>query len=172
MPTVAGPKLPSGLITLMHSKSVPLLVAALLACFGAAALASEAERVVGRWLTKGDDATIEIYRDGQSFHGRIVSINEPLYPQGHSSGRAGQPKMDRNNPDPDKRSQTIVGLTLLRGFEYAGENRWANGKIYNPRDGENYSCELTLNDNGTLDVRGYLLIPLLGSSQTWRPAAK
>ena len=144
----------------------------LFAFYGALALASEADRVVGRWLTKGDDATIEIYRDGRRYHGRIVAISQPLYPEGHSSGRAGQPKMDRNNPDPDKRNQTIVGLGLLRGFEYSGKNRWVNGKIYNPRDGEDYSCELTLNENGTLDVRGYLGIPLLGSSQTWRPAAQ
>jgi len=156
----------------MHSRSMRAFGAVLLMFYGAVALASEADRLVGRWSTKGDDATIEIYREGQLYHGRIVSISEPLYPEGHSSGRAGQPKMDRNNPDPAKRSQTIVGMGLLRGFEYTGENRWENGKIYNPRDGADYSCEITLNDNGTLDVRGYVGIPLLGSSQIWRPAAQ
>ena len=147
-------------------------VAAVVLAFSTAlASASDGDRLVGRWLTKGDDATIEIYRDGQRYNGRIVSISEPLYPEGHSSGRAGQPKVDANNPDPEKRKQTIVGLALLRDFEYAGENRWENGKIYNPRDGSDYSCEITLNDDGTLDVRGYVGIPLLGSSQTWRPAS-
>ena len=154
----------------MLLRSLHVLVVVLCVACGSTAAASEADRLVGRWLTKGDDATIEIYRDGQQYHGRIIAISEPLYPEGHSSGRAGQPKTDVNNPDPQKRNQTIVGLALLRGFEYVGDNRWENGKIYNPRDGDDYNCEITLNEDGTLGVRGYVGIPLLGSTQVWRPA--
>ena len=67
------------------------------------AWASDAGQVLGHWLTPEDNAVIEIYRDGERFSGRIVSLKEPNYPDGHS--QAGQPKRDSQ-----KRSLVMGGV--------------------------------------------------------------
>ena len=40
-------------------------------------------------------------------------------------------------------------------------------KIYNPEDGKEYNCKMTLKDPNTLEVRGYVGISLFGKTQTW-----
>ena len=72
-----------------------------------------------------DNAVIEIYRDGERFSGRIVSLKEPNYPDGHS--QAGQ--RDSNNPDESKQDRRIVGLNMIEGFEHIGDGRYEGGTI-------------------------------------------
>ena len=131
------------------------------------AWASDASQVLGYWLTPEDNAVIEIYRDGERFSGRIVSLKEPNFPDGHS--QAGQPKRDSNNPDESKQDRRIVGLNMIEGFEYNGDGRYEGGTIYDPRNGVTYQCEMSLQSDGTLEVRGYVGLSLFGKTQVWRP---
>ena len=131
------------------------------------AWASDASQVLGYWLTPEDNAVIEIYRDGERFSGRIVSLKEPNYPDGHS--QAGQPKRDSNNPDESKQDRRIVGLNMIERFEYIGDGRYEGGTIYDPRNGVTYQCEMSLQSDGTLEVRGYVGLSLFGKTQVWRP---
>ena len=128
---------------------------------------SNAGQVLGHWLTPEDNAVIEIYRDGERFSGRIVSLKEPNYPDGHS--QAGQPKRDSNNPDESKQDRLIVGLNMIEGFEHIGDGRYEGGTIYDPRNGVTYQCEMSLQSDGTLEVRGYVGLSLFGKTQVWRP---
>lgn len=131
------------------------------------AWASDAGQVLGHWLTPEDNAVIAIYRDGERFSGRIVSLKEPNYPDGHS--QAGQPKRDSNNPDESKQDRRIVGFNMIEGFEYIGDGRYEGGTIYDPRNGVTYQCEMSLQSDGTLEVRGYVGLSLFGKTQVWRP---
>ena len=131
------------------------------------AWASDASQVLGYWLTPEDNAVIEIYRDGERFSGRIVSLKEPNYRDGHS--QAGQPKRDSNNPDESKQDRRIVGLNMIEGFEHIGDGRYEGGTIYDPRNGVTYQCEMSLQSDGTLEVRGYVGLSLFGKTQVWRP---
>lgn len=71
----------------------------------------------------------------------------------------------------DKKNQPMTGLEILWGFKQAKKedpSKWVSGKILDPDDGQTYSCNLTVNGDGkSLQVRGYVGIPLLGRSQTW-----
>ena len=58
-------------------------------------------------------------------------------------------------------------LNLFSGFEYAGDGRWKGGTIYDPNSGKTYRCVVTLVDANTLEVRGYVGVPLLGRTETW-----
>jgi uncharacterized protein (DUF2147 family) len=40
-------------------------------------------------------------------------------------------------------------------FVYAGNLKWEDGWIYDPNNGNTYSCEMTLIDHKTLKIRGY-----------------
>jgi uncharacterized protein (DUF2147 family) len=58
-----------------------------------------------------------------------------------------------------------MGLKVLRDFVFVGDNRWEEGKIYDPENGKDYSCILTLIDANTLNVRGYIGFSLIGRTQ-------
>jgi uncharacterized protein (DUF2147 family) len=53
------------------------------------------------------------------------------------------------------------------GFRPDGPHRWSGGAIYDPASGKTYSAEMTLRPNGTLGVRGYVLLSLFGRSEVW-----
>ena len=124
-----------------------------------------ADSVIGFWNTQDKNAIFEIYKCGSLYCGKISSLEEPNYPPTDKQ-MPGMPKVDRVNPDPALRSRTLVGLPLILGFHYEGDNCW-KGKIYNPEDGETYRCNFSMTGDNQLNVRGYLGIPLLGRTQVW-----
>lgn len=150
-------------------KALLLVSASLLA---GAAWADDADAVLGPWLTAEGKARVEIVKDHGVYDGRIVWLKEPLYPADDKQGMGGKPKVDRENPDPKLQTRPIIGLPLIQGFSYAGDNVWKDGKIYDPESGKLYSCKLTLMMDGRLKVRGYLGISLFGRTEIWtRPPA-
>ena len=62
----------------------------------------------------------------------------------------------------------MQGLTILEGFSYQEENLWSGGTIYDPNSGKTYKCKLSLNDDGTLKVRGYVGVSLFGRTEVWK----
>jgi uncharacterized protein (DUF2147 family) len=127
----------------------------------AAALADDGQnKLVGVWIDGKEQAHIEIYEANKKFFGKIVWLNEPL--------RDGKPKKDGNNPDPKLKSTPILGLQLLKDFIYVGGGKWEEGKIYDPNSGKTYNSILTLQKDGSLDVRGYIGFSFIGQSDVWK----
>jgi uncharacterized protein (DUF2147 family) len=123
--------------------------------------------IVGVWSTKDNDAKVEIYKCGNYYCGKIVHLARPNYPPNDKEGMGGLPKVDRHNPDPKLRNQPLLGLELLRGFHYDGDNSWTGGEIYDPDNGKTYKSQMTLPGPDRLNLRGYIGIPLLGRTETW-----
>jgi hypothetical protein len=48
------------------------------------------------------------------YYGRIVWLKNP--------DDGGKPKIDNNNPDKSKRDHAIVGLIILKGFRFDGDD--------------------------------------------------
>jgi len=120
----------------------------------------KADDVTGIWLTNGKHpAKIQIFKSADKYFGKIVWLKSP--------DENGKPKVDSKNPDENKRNQQIVGLLILQGFKFNGSDEWEDGKIYDPESGKTYSCYMSLKDNNTLKVRGYIGVSLLGRSETW-----
>lgn len=117
---------------------------------------------IGVWSTDGNDSHVKIEKCGTSLCGTIIWLKNPL-------GDDGKPAVDSKNPDPNLRSQQLVGLKLLSGFAQTSDdpNVWKGGEIYDPDDGRTYSCNLTMQDQKTLKVRGYIGFSLLGKTQIW-----
>lgn len=120
---------------------------------------SEADAILGQWLTAGGTSRIEIYKSDDEVCGRIAWLKEPE--------KDGKPKVDENNPEVKLRTQPLLGLVILRGFHYDGDNVWKGGKVYDPKSGNDYSAKLTLDDPHTLELRGYILMPMFGRTETW-----
>lgn len=65
-------------------------------------------------------------------------------------------------------NQPVVGMVILSGLRVT-PTQWDDGKILDPENGKTYSCSLRVADNGkTLNLHGYVGIPILGRSQTWQ----
>ncbi len=122
--------------------------------------AQNADAVLGEWYTEEGKAKVEIYVCDSSYCGKIIWLQEPKNPDGTN-------KRDANNPDEDLRSRTIVSTNILTGLQYDGDDEWEDGEIYDPESGKTYSCRLELEDQNTLEVRGFVRFSLLGRSQNW-----
>ena len=130
----------------------------LLLMFCAGPLWADRAAVEGRWLTQERDGWIRIVLVGDSLEGRIAGA-----PPGSPSER----EFDDRNPNPALRTRQLDGLAIMTGFEYDGDGRWKNGKVYDPNTGKTYKCTLTLVDENTLKIRGYIGVSLFGRSETW-----
>ncbi len=143
----------------MKSKFIPLTFIFLaVALYGFAQ--NKADEITGIWLTPGDNsAKIEIYKSGEKFYGKIVWMKYP--------NNNGKPKTDSNNPDKTKQYRPRLGLEIMKGFKFNGEDEWRGGEIYDPETGKNYSGYMYMKGRNILKLRGYIGISLLGRTETW-----
>lgn len=121
-----------------------------------AALAATPE---GTWLSQDRDTKVRIVNCGGRLCATVVWLGEPNDPA------TGQPKTDKRNPDPTKRTRPLLGLQVVNGMEPKGDNAWA-GNIYNADDGRTYKATLTVQDAGTAKVEGCVL-KVLCKVHTW-----
>jgi len=135
------------------------LLVALSLLFPMSLNAETPDPVTGLWLTQNERSVIEVkpcdQGQGASICGNIYWIIE------------GGMQADTNNPDESKRSTPMCGLPILWGFEKERAGVWESGNIYKADDGDLYSADLDLQDDGTLKVRGYLGVSWLGKTQIW-----
>lgn len=123
--------------------------------------------ILGRWWNQEGTAQIEIYKENGTYHGKIVFLKDPVYPPDDSKGMAGKTKVDRENPDPTRRNDPLLGMVMIRDFSFSENNLWENGSIYDPKNGKTYRCKLTLKSPEVLNVRGYIGISWFGRTTTW-----
>ena len=122
---------------------------------------AEDETPIGVWLHENGRIQVEITPCGALLCGRLVWFRWPNDAQG-------LPLVDVNNPDPALRTQPLLGLQILGGLHRTGDDLfWEDGVIYNPDDGTYYNVTMTIEDDGTLHVRAYVLVPLLGTTLIW-----
>jgi len=144
-----------------------VVLSALLITASLCAAGSGPDAIVGKWWNQEKTSQIEIFKHGGKYVGRIVWLKDPLYPANDPEGMGGKSKVDRDNPDPSKKKQPLLGMVMVWGFSPRGENLWENGFIYDPREGKTYKCKMTLKSPDVLDVRGFIGLSLFGKTNTW-----
>lgn len=119
---------------------------------------------LGVWQTIDDDtgkprALVRIADEGGGLRGTIERLfREP--------GEEPDPRCTACTDA--RKDQPIVGMTILRNLHPAGEaNVWDGGEILDPANGKTYKSRLTLESDGSLSVRGYVGMPMLGRTQRW-----
>lgn len=129
--------------------------------FTIAAPLSGGDNIVGVWEVGSKEARVTIFKTGSYYYGKISWLKNP-------NDENGKPKTDSKNHDEQHRSKHVMGLLLLKSFEYnTHENIWDKGTIYDPKNGKTYSCKLTMTNNNTLEVRGFVGISMIGRTDTW-----
>ena len=149
-----------------------ILAAVIIVFFATVPLfAGDGDAILGVWATdpdgEGGQAHIEIHTVGDLYSGKIVWLEEPLYTAEDEDGEEGEPKVDKNNPDPALQNRPIMGLELMMGFKFDGKGTWKKGTIYDPDNGKTYKCKIKIGDDGVLNVRGFIGISMLGRTSLW-----
>jgi len=122
-------------------------------------LAQKPDEIIGKWLNKDKEAHLQIYKKGNKYYGKLAWLKNP-------NDESGQPKKDSKNPSGELRSRPLLGLEILKGFEYKN-GTWEEGTIYDPKSGKTYSCKMTLDGKNKLNVRGYVGISLIGRTEVF-----
>lgn len=120
-----------------------------------------AQSPIGTWKTIDDEtgeakSHVEIYETSSGkLEGKVIKILTP-----------GKEAAKCENCSGDLKNRPIKGMVILRDLEKKG-NEWKNGYILDPNNGKEYKSKMSLKDDNTLEVRGYIGISLIGRTQTW-----
>jgi len=115
--------------------------------------------VLGDYWTEDREAIARIFREDGAYHGRLVWTEDA-------------DAKDDENPDEALRDRALRGLVFVRGFRWNGDGRWVDGEVYAPDDGKTYSGRIAMDGPDTLELRGYVGIPLFGRTATWQRVAR
>lgn len=138
----------------MFSKTIFSIVVLLFISFMAFA-----QSPVGVWKTIDDEtgaakSHVEIYEKDGKLYGKIV-------------------KLLQREPDVlcvpcpgAKKNQKVLGMEILWDLK-PYDDYWSYGKILDPEAGKEYKCNISMNGQNKLDVRGYIGFAALGRTQTW-----
>jgi uncharacterized protein (DUF2147 family) len=112
-------------------------------------LSMNAQTISGKWKTIDDEtkkekSVIEIFKKGDKYFGKIISIVDPT-------------KKDSKCTlcTDSRKDQPILGMEIIKNLEQDGDE-FEDGTILDPKNGKIYDCKIWLEDDNTLNVRGYI----------------
>jgi uncharacterized protein (DUF2147 family) len=108
-----------------------------------------ADDPVGLWVMENGKVTVQVSSCGDALCGRIVALKKPL-------DKHGNPKLDKDNPDPALRNRPVIGITLFTSMKQTGNNQW-EGRIYVPDDGNTYDAMVYVS-GGVMKVKGCVVV--------------
>ena len=121
----------------------------------------EAQTVIGKWKTIDDNtgeakSIVQIYEENGKIYGKVIEIFDATKRNRVCENCSGALK---NKP--------VLGMRIINDLEKNG-NSYENGKIIDPESGKEYKCSISLENDKTLKVRGYIGISLMGRTQYWK----
>jgi uncharacterized protein (DUF2147 family) len=117
-------------------------------------------QITGLWRSTDhredtERSIVRIFEKDGKYYGRI----EKLLPGAtitHCTGCEGELK-----------NKSLVGMIIIEDVQKDG-NGGIDGKILDPTNGKYYSCDLELEGNDKLKIRGYLGFSMLGTTMYWK----
>ena len=85
-----------------------------------AAAPTNAEELIGTWLTQQADAHIRVAKCGKAMCGTVVWLKDAIDP------KTGQPQADDKNPNPSLRSRKVFGIRIF-AMEQDASGSWTGG---------------------------------------------
>ncbi|MCM5570825.1 DUF2147 domain-containing protein [Burkholderiaceae bacterium FT117] len=128
-----------------------------------AAFAQPAASPAGLWKniddeTKQPKALVRIVEAGGGYSGRIEKI------------LTDKPDAVCDLCTDERKGKPVQGMTIIDGMQASKveDGLYEGGRILDPGNGKVYRSQMRLLDGGrSLEVRGYVGLPLFGRSQTW-----
>lgn len=135
---------------------VALALALPAAAVGLKPAASQPPQLVGLWIDHTGRGAVDITNCGSSLCGHIAWLKDPNQPNG--------------KPVVDKKGRPVCGLQIIGDVKKKADGSWDDGWIYDPEEDEQFSVELKMKPDGTLQVLGYLGVKMLGETFVWKRA--
>lgn len=114
---------------------------------------SKADDIIGTYMTDKNEGMVEITKRDSKYYGKLTWTKTPG-------------KLDENNPDKNQRTDKLAGKEILKDFSF-DDGTWEDGTIYDPKNGKTYSCKITRDEKGNLNVRGYIGVSMIGRTTFW-----
>ncbi|MCW7752803.1 DUF2147 domain-containing protein [Desulfobotulus sp. H1] len=124
------------------------------------AMASSAP--TGLWQTEGKKSVVEVIAlpESKSWAAHIVWLDK-------KQKEPSEKLLDTLNPDPMKRKNPVMGLTIAWGFKTSEDGTWKDGQVYDPETGKMYKAQARMRGD-RLELRGYIGLPAFGRSTSWK----
>jgi uncharacterized protein (DUF2147 family) len=149
---------------------VTKLLVVLFVALSAFPASAQTPSVMGTWLTASKAAQIQLSPCTDPARGPICGQIVKLIDPKDDSGKPMMPEevVDRRNTDPSLRGRKVLGMVMLYDFARTGDpNSFESGTIYSGENGKTYKANISLQADGTLRLRGYVGVPMLGETQIW-----
>ncbi len=122
-----------------------------------------ADGIIGKWESVDGEVKLrfEFFKQEGKYFGKLLWASDMYEADGKT------PKKDFKNPNENlqgRSRQNIVNITNLQ----FGDGEYADGKLYNPSDGDTYSLKAKLKSADELHFRGYLGISMLGKTMKFK----
>lgn len=122
-------------------------------------LFANAQSPIGVWKTKSDltgieQSHIEIFEKDGKLLGKVVKL---LVDPEDTLCTACKGEL---------KNQPVMGMVLIYDiipYKYY----WSYGKVIDPESGKTYDCNISINEEGNLELRGYISLPIFGRTQIW-----
>lgn len=146
-----------------HSdRSRPRLFVAMLMVVGSIASAADTDSaqqvpaIHGYWINPKNTVIVRVEPCDKQLCGAITWLAKPYRKNG---------ELKRVGDTP------WCNLNIVQGFSADDDNRWSGGTVYDPSDDKTYKGTMTLVNDDTLHIRGYVLFRFLGRTMIWRRVA-
>lgn len=120
------------------------------------------ETLLGVWMTIDDETKkakshIEIYEQGGVYFARIIKLLE--------AGKGPDTLCDKCTGE--KFNKPVVSMIIMWGMKKKNDTQFQGGRILDPGNGKDYGCNITIENENKLKVRGFVGFSLLGRTQHW-----
>ncbi len=133
----------------MKKFSIALIITFLITSFSSKinskVITEDSEKIVGIWFTDDKTSKIQIYKNNNQYFGKIIW-------------------MSSIESKEELKVKPKIGYQIFRKFTFEGKNVWSGGQVSDPRSGMTVSGKMTLKDENTLNVRGYVGTPMFGKT--------
>jgi uncharacterized protein (DUF2147 family) len=154
--------------TMMRKNTAIAWTAFALAAVVSGSLRAQSLNPTGTWFNENKDAIVQIGDCGVlaagvptgTLCGVVAWLERPIDPA------TGRPPTDRNNVDPAKRSQPLMGMQVISQMRpSATAGRW-DGSVYSVDDGKTFDGSLIVRSETQMRVQGCVLIICRGEEWT------
>lgn len=122
---------------------------------------TNADEVVGIWVSEAQDSKMEIYKSGNTYCGKLLAgWGNKLY---EKDGKI--LKKDTKNPDSKLRNRPLFNMEFITDLTYE-DGEYTGGKLYIAQIGSTFSCKMKFKES-TLVMRAYVGLPFLGMTKKW-----
>jgi uncharacterized protein (DUF2147 family) len=130
--------------------------------------ASNQDAIIGKWRNLVGTVEIEVYKNNDKYHGKILWLKDRNYRGNDPKGIAGKPRMNHENPDPALKNKLLINSDLFGDCVFTENQHWEKGFLYDHLNGKKYECSISMYAPDRLKVRGYIGPEILGTTMFFK----